>query len=180
MAARSISLRQLLVRPPAVLLALIAVAMPGCGGGEGARVVKAALPTVSKGLHWVGDVAPAGGALSEVARGLGTAIDTGTSVKLQLETIAASDDPFGEALVIATCYGLTDIADQYAQNSNLLPASAESWEAYLNSEVAALLPTQLSSTISTKVSQFNTAAQLASISPAAASTYVRSCALGRR
>lgn len=146
-------------------------------GGEAAEVL---LPRVSRGLHWVGEVAPTGSTLSEVARGLGTAIDTGTNIKAQFERIAASDDPWGEALLVATCYGLENIAEQHRQDSNVLPASAQSWENFLDKEVAALLPDKLSSEVRTRVSQFNNAAQLASIQPRVAYIYVRDCALRRR
>jgi hypothetical protein len=144
--------------------------------GEAAEVV---LPRVSRGLHWVGEVAPAGSTLSEVARGLGTAIDTGTNIKAQFEKIAASEDPWGEALLTATCYGLENIAEQHRQNNDVLPASAQSWEDFLNKQVAVLLPDKVGSEIRSRVSQFNNAAQLASIQPRAAYIYVRDCALRR-
>jgi hypothetical protein len=173
-------------RPLVTLLSVIATvgALSGCvfTGGDKKVVgeaVEVLLPRVSRGLHWVGDVAPSGGALSEVARGLGSALDTGTSIKAQFEKIAASDDPYGEALVTATCYGLTNIASQYQQNNNVLPASAQSWEDFLNSEVARLLPGRVASELSARVTQFNNAAALASINPRSASIYVQECAIGR-
>lgn len=168
----------------AAFVAVIAATggLSGCifGGGGTKQAVEVGLPTVSRGLHWIGEVAPSGGTLSEVALGLGTAIDTGTSIKAQFEKIAASEDPWGEALLTATCYGLNNIAEQHRQNNNVLPASSQSWEEFLNEGVAALLPNKLSLEISTRVNQFNNAAQLASIHPRVAYIYVRDCAIGRR
>jgi hypothetical protein len=168
-----------------VAIVIVANALTGCGssgsGGKAAgraagQAVEAFLPKVSRGLHWVGGVAP-GGKLSEVAQGLGTAIDTGTNINGQLKKIAASEDPFGEALVTATCHGLENIATQYGQNNNLLPASAQSWEKYLSEALAELLPANLGGQISARVNQFNNAAQLASINPVYAYRYVQQCAL---
>ena len=156
--------RGALARPLAAIFGAIATAavLSGCflTGGETkatGKAIETFLPKASRGLHWVGDVAPAGSTLSDVARGLGTAIDTHTSIKAQFEKIAASDDPFGEALVTATCYGLKNIASQNATatqqdpNAKLLPPSVQEWEDFLNSQVAVILPSQLSTTIHTRV-----------------------------
>jgi hypothetical protein len=120
-----------------------------------------------------GWVAPTGSTLSEVALGLSKATD----ITAQLKQIAGSEDPFGKALVAATCYGLSNIASQYQQNPNVVSATAESWANFLNQQVKAVLPPQLASQVSSKVTQFNNAAQLASINPRAAYTYVQACAL---
>jgi len=149
------------------------------GGQAGGKVVEVFLPNASKGLHWVGDVAPAGGTLSEVAHGLGTAIDNGLNIKATFESIAASDDPYGKALVTATCYGLKNISEQYQKNNQVLPATAQSWEDYLNNELVVLLPSKTREHISGRVTEFNKAAALASVNPRAAYVYVRECAIRR-
>jgi len=167
-------------RVPPLITTLCAIAIAGTLSGARCpgEAVEAALPKVSSSLHWVGDVASSGGTLSEVAHGLGTASDNGTAIKGQLEKIAASDDPYGEALVAATCYGLTNLAAQYDENNDVLPASAESWESFLNEQLPQQLPFKPIEEINTRVSQFNTAAQLASISPSAART-VSECVIRR-
>jgi hypothetical protein len=163
-------------------VSVMAATVSGCwltggGGKKAAQAVDVVLPQISRGLHWAGEVAPAGGTLSEVARGLGTALDTGTSIRAQFAKIAASDDPYGKALATATCYGLSNVASQYRQNNNVLPASAQTWEAFLNNAVRALLRPEFASQISARVTQFDNAAQLASIQPRVAYLYVRECAL---
>lgn len=136
------------------------------------------LAPISRGLHWIADAHPPGGTLSETARGLAEALDSGTSIKSKLDRVAASDDPFGEALVIATCDGLTQIADQSRESDgNVIGPDARAWEDYLNEAVAVLLPKKSAGVISSRVSQFNNAAQLASIDPGMARVYVQQCAL---
>jgi hypothetical protein len=136
------------------------------------------LAPITDGIRVVAKTHPQGGTLSETARGLADAIDNGTSIKAKLDRIAASDDPFGEALVIATCDGLTQIADQSRESDgNVIPPDAQTWEKYLNETVAVLLPKKSAGVISSRVSQFNNAAQLASIDPAMARVYVQQCAL---
>jgi hypothetical protein len=170
----------------AIAAAALIIGLSGCAltGGEGkqageagSKLVDVLLPKASTGLHWVGEVAPAGGTLSEAARGLGTAIDNGLSIRATFEKIAASDDPYGEALVTATCYGLRKIAEQAQQTDQLRPATAQSWEDFLNSELVVLLPLKTREQISGRVAQFNNAAALASIDPRAAYVYVRECAI---
>jgi hypothetical protein len=76
--------------------------------------------------------------------------------------------------------GLSNIADQSRQNDgNVLPVSAQPWEGFLNDEVGVLLPLKLASAIAKRVTQFNTAAQLATINPRAAYVYVEQCAMRR-
>lgn len=165
-------------RVPRLITTLCVIGIAGTlSGARCGEAVEAALPKVSSSLHWVGDVASSGGTLSDVAHGLGTGIDNGTAIKDQLEKIAASDDPYGEALVAATCYGLTNIDSQYDANNDVAPASAESWESFLNEQLPQQLPFKTVAEINRRVSQFNTAAQLASISPGAARTYVSECVI---
>jgi hypothetical protein len=184
--------RRALVRPLISFLATTAAAatLSGCifTGGEaksGSEIAKrgtrVTLPEVSSTLKWTGRVAPPGSTLATVSSGLGTAIGDVATIRGQLERIAGSDDPFGKALVEATCAGLTAIADQYKQdpNANVLAATSQSWATYLNQQLNASLPPQYASQISGRVAQFNNAAQLAAINPRAASTYVQACVLGR-
>jgi hypothetical protein len=110
---------------------------------------KAALPAIRAGLHYIAESRVQGGRLAEVAAGLGSAVDNFAAIRPQLDRIAASEDPFGEALVTATCYGLSNIAEQARQtNEDLLPPSAETWESFLENEVAALLPAETAEAIS--------------------------------
>jgi hypothetical protein len=165
-----------------IVTVLSACSIGGGGAKSGGAAVEALLPKTSRALHWVGGVAPAGGTLATVAEGLGSAIDKGTSIKTQYQKIAASDDPFGEAFVSATCYGLTNISSQYQQDPSRGPASAQRWENFLKTEIEELLPNTAAATISQKVTQFNNAAHLESINPRYADYYVKECVLrpGRR
>jgi hypothetical protein len=180
-----------------VAAAAIVVTLSGCpfssgeakSGGEAIKSGQAAtrsgqslklkLPKVSTTLEWVGRVAPTDSALSQVASGLGAGAKRVEDIKAQLQAIAGSDDPFGRALVEATCWGLTSIAEQYRQNPNasFVATTTDSWATYLNRQVTALLPSNLATLVSGRVTQFNNAAQLASINPRAAYLYVQACAL---
>jgi hypothetical protein len=136
------------------------------------------LVRISRGIHVVADAHPQGGTLSDTARGLADAIDSGTSIKTKLDRIAASDDPLGEALVIATCDGLTQIADQSRESDgNAIGPDAQAWEDYLNASVAVLAPKKLAGLVSSRVTQFNNVVQLESIDPGMAWVYVQQCAL---
>lgn len=145
-----------------------------------ARQIEASLPRVARGLHWAGQLAPPGGTLSEAAHNLGRAAETGSTISAQLRRIAATDDPYGEALVVATCWGLQNIADQARSNPNLAPATAQSWSAFLQQQVSAILDDYAPLQIQARVSQFNNAAQLAAINPRLAYLYADACVLGRR
>lgn len=172
----------------AILISIVlsACSLTGSEAKSGGEVIKAALPKVeaalpraSRALHWAGAIAPTGGTLATVANGLGDAIDQGTSIKAQYERIAASDDPFGTAFVTATCYGLDNVAAQYRKNSNLGPASAQSWEEFLKSEIGLILRATPADVITKKVTEFNNAAELEKINPRVAYYYVKECILHR-
>jgi hypothetical protein len=170
-----------------LITVLVSVATAGALGGcwfrasERKAAEEIVLPHISRALHFVADTYPDSGALSKVAAGLASAVDRGTNIKAQLDTIAASDDPYGKALVTATCYGLGRVAKQSRENDgNVIPPSAQEWGSFLTDEVAALLPEQPASAIQSRVTQFNNAAQLQTINPRVAQVYVEQCALRRR
>src|SRR4051794_10760788 len=71
----------------------------GANAAKGGQSLKLTLPDVSASFHWAGDIATTGSTLSQVAHGLGTAIDDSATLRTQLEKIAGSDDPYGKALV---------------------------------------------------------------------------------
>jgi hypothetical protein len=157
---------------------LVAVALAACTITP--EEEKAALPAIRGALRYVAESHPKGGALSEVAAGLGSLVDNYTAIRPKLDRIAASEDPFGEALVTATCYGLSNIAEQQRQtDEDLLPPSADTWETFLEDEVVALLPAEAADAIRTRVEQFNNAAALTEINPRSAYIYVQECALRR-
>jgi hypothetical protein len=158
----------------ACAMLLLTAGLSACTGEQ----EKAALPAISKALHYVAESHVQGGQLSEVAAGLGSLVDNYTAIRPKLDQIAASDDPFGKALVTATCYGLSNIAQQQQEtDQDLLPPSVETWETFLEDELAALLPDEAADAIHTRVEQFNNAAGLAQINPRAAQVYVQECAL---
>jgi hypothetical protein len=178
------------------------VAVAGCGGGAaergGAAVEKGgaaaertaapdlrdALPTIGPRLKWAAAIVPSA-SLAQAADGLGTAFENGTNIRDEMERIAGSDKPFGEALVLATCQGLSALANQYQQfqnsqgNQTLLTPTEQAWSQYLQNAVAAWLPREPLTTITNAVSGYVNAANLSNISPAAAVYYVQACVLKR-
>jgi hypothetical protein len=136
------------------------------------------LPNVSRALRYIAATHPQGGNLSEVAAGLASLVDNALAIKPKLDKIAASEEPFGEALVIATCYGLSHIARQAEETQGpILPPPAEEWERFLTEELTVLLRSEAADAIRSRVEQFNNAAQLAAINPHSAHIYVQQCAL---
>jgi hypothetical protein len=134
------------------------------------------LPAITRSVHWIGDVAPEGGTLKQVAKGFATALETGSDIRTHLQKIAASDDPYGKAFAAATCKGLTQIASEAQQDPNIQLPPPQAWYDYLLSEVAAQIAANTPlSTVQAKVSQFNTAAQLATINPRLTYAYARAC-----
>jgi hypothetical protein len=90
------------------------------------------LSNVSRALRYIAATHPQGGNLSEVAAGLASLVDNALAIKPKLDKIAASEEPFGEALVIATCYGLSHIARQAEETQGpILPPPARSGSAFL-------------------------------------------------
>lgn len=162
-----------------VIVLVLALTLTGCPWSSGDT--KIVLAGVHTGSTYVSHLQPIRASLRDAAAGLAEA--SGSTLKIQeiLDKIAASDDPFGEALTIATCQGLGQIAEQDRQNDgNVIPPSAQDWERYLNEDLVTLLPPQYRTLISSRVSQFNDAAQLASINPGAARTYLQVCVRGER
>ena len=160
-----------------------AAAIAGCGGGAGSagKAVGAALTSGKVVGTYVSHAHPNPGTLHEAATGLASVSDDALSIKGKLDRINASDDPLGEALTQATCSGLTQVSEQDQESSGtVLPPTAQDWEAFLNEEVAQYAPPGYEDLIPGRVSQFNNAAQLASISPNAARVYVEACVLGKR
>ena len=151
----------------------VAAAVAGCGGGSGATKI------LLSGSSSVSKAAVHTGALDDIARGLGVS-DDALAFKGQVEQIARSEDPLGEALVLASCQGLTEVADQDRQyEGDVIPPSAEEWEDYLNGAVSQYAPIYAGQ-VSSRVDQFNNAAQLANINPNAARLYVNACVRGKR
>ncbi|HYH90057.1 MAG TPA: hypothetical protein VEX67_12540 [Solirubrobacteraceae bacterium] len=163
-------------------------ALAGCSPAGGTKAVSGGSKAVDVVLTGGNDVGtfiarahPNPGTLHDAAAGLADLTGDAQAIKAKFDRIAASDDPFGEALVTATCSGLTHVAEQDREhNGNVLPPSAQDWQAYLNDEVARLLPLRYAAAVPGRVEQFNTAAQLASINPRAAYVYAEQCVLGRR
>jgi hypothetical protein len=153
-----------------------AIALPLVGfrcGGDPEVILK----DVAQGLHYVGSNSNPG-AFQDLAVGVAEAIDRGSSIKATLDRVASSDDPFGEALSTAVCSGLESYAAQVSANGDsVIPPDTQNWEAYLESEVSRQLPGELASKVHDRVSQFNNAANLASINPRLAQTYARECVL---
>ena len=169
-------------------------ALAGCSPGPATKAVGAGGKAVgtTKGVEEVlthtknigsavSHAHPNPGTVHDAAAGLAELSDDVLGIKAKFDRIAASDDPFGEALVIASCSGLTEVANRDRESGgSAVPPTAQQWEAYLNNRVASIVAPQYAGLVSTRVNQFNTSAQLASINPRAAHVYVEACVLGRR
>ena len=166
----------------------VTAALAGCSPAVGTKASGSSGKAVEVFLNqsknigtFVSHAHPSPGTVHDAAEGLATLSDDALGIKAKLDRIAASDDPFGEALVTATCSGLTEIADRDRESGgNVIPPSAQDWETYLSDELASTVPPQYAAVVSSRVEQFNTSAQLASINPRAAHVYVEACVLGRR
>lgn len=120
-------------------------------------------------------------ALGNATRGLHVGADDLLAFERQLNTIRRSDDRIGETLAEVMCSGLTEIADQNRRSDgSVVPPSVREWQDYLKEEVTWYLPSRYGRLISSRVGQFNTTAQLATINPRAAYAYVEVCARGKR
>jgi hypothetical protein len=154
--------------------------MTGCvGGGGGAkqaveefapRLVKVFANTTKFAIET--HVQP--GTLHDLGQTFTEDVDFGLSIKATLDKIASSDDPYGSALATATCIGLGQVAS-HENDPNAGPATQQTWESFLVSQVSVLLPMNPLAVIQTKVDQLNTTASLATINPRLAATYYQEC-----
>jgi hypothetical protein len=149
------------------------VVIAGCGGSSiGTRIVLEESGVVSKAAFRLGTV-------DDLVRTLGVP-DEAVTFKNNLNSIARSDDPVGEALALATCQGLTQVADEdRSSEGDVVAPSAQDWEQYLNARVATLAP-PYAGKVSTRVNQLNNTLQLATINPRTAHAYVEVCVRGKR
>jgi hypothetical protein len=149
-----------------------AAALAGCGSGPAKVVLKGGSGVVSKAVFNPGS-------LDDAARVIGVP-DEALVFKNDLNAIARSDDPVGEALAIASCQGLSQVADQDRENEgDVIPPTGQDWQRYLNAQVGLLAPAY-AGTVSGRVDQFNDTLQLATINPRAAHAYVEVCVRGKR
>jgi hypothetical protein len=149
----------------------------GCGGGGGGdveqapEVIATVLKAISAGLHFGVETHVSPGALHDLGLALSESINNGAEIKTTLDRIAASDDPYGEAISQAICIGLGQVAQQPPDTT----ASPETWDQFLEQEVEILLPDNPVSVIRAKLNQLNTTTSLAEVNPRLAADYYNMC-----
>lgn len=192
------------------LVACLAIeALAGCGGGQVTEVgrpiatglaektralVQDARPNLSSG-EMQGRAAKAleetfrfaassaeSGPLREVGLQFADAFGKSQTIVNDLDRLAASDDPFGEAIAIGMCRGFDAISTaQASASSQTEAASDESWTQYLEAMAQKLLPNNPVARVNTAVDEFTETANLAQVNPRLAYYYVRECvAAGKR
>jgi hypothetical protein len=155
-----------------LLFSLAALAaVPPCT--EAPTIIKLAKAS-SETIVYVARTHPSPGSLDEVAVAFGETLGDELAIQSTLDRIAASDDPYGEAIATAVCSGLAQVAT-YEDEDDAEAPDTQSWEEFLTGQVASLLPFQPLSVVRSKVQLFNNAASLAEISPHAAVRYVQMC-----
>jgi hypothetical protein len=113
------------------------------------------------------------GSLKQLGSEFTAAVDQQLSIKPVLDRVAASDDPYGEAIASATCTGLQQVASS-DETAGAQPTDA-SWERFLINQVHVLLPANPVNRANAAVKRFTTTADLASINPRLAAFYFREC-----
>jgi hypothetical protein len=162
--------------------ALAAVTLSGCflnpsstskvaqNTGRGARILKVTNNT----FKYVVVPNLPDGSLRRLGEELTAAVDARQSLKPTLDRIAASDDPYGEAIASAVCTGLGQVA-QVDESSQNQPTST-SWDRFLIAQVRALLPGNPIDAADAAVRRFTNTANLAEINPRVAQFYFQECA----
>lgn len=148
--------------------------MPGCiftGADDAARATRT-LRTTNNTFRYLVVANLPDGSLRQLGQEFTNAVDQGLELKPTLDRIAASDDPYGEAIASAICTGLTQVA---AADETDPPPTSTSWETFLIEQVHILLPNNPAAVADAAVKRFTTTADLASINPRAAGIYFQEC-----
>jgi hypothetical protein len=132
------------------------------------------LKATSNAIRYYAHTRPPSSTLYDVGLLVSDSIEGSVTVRETLERIAASDEPYGNALATAICTGMEQLTTDNQTTSD------EDWNSFLVTEVETLLPNSLPALIDTKVDQFTTAANLAQVNPQLARTYYQQCIASRR
>jgi len=137
-------------------------------------VVPRLLKVLNNTTKFTLEMHPSTSTLHDLGVSLTSAVDLEFSIKPALDKIAASDDPYGTAMAQAICIGLGQLA-QYKDDPNARPATEQTWDSFLVTQVGVLLPNTLPFVIQGKLNQLNATASLATINPRLAATYYSEC-----
>ena len=114
----------------------------------------------------------AGGSLPALGTKFHDAVAQELSIAKILNKVAASGDPYGEAIASSVCYGLGQVADMDEQTET---TSKQSWDEFLIAQLNVLLPNNPAARIKGAVNRFTTTAKLEETNPRLAATYYREC-----
>jgi hypothetical protein len=162
-----------------VSLVVFSLAATGCIGGSGGKqaaeeIAPRLFKVFNNTVRFAIETHVQPGALHDLGLTFSHEVDSGQSINRTLDSIAASDDPYGLALTKAMCIGLGQVAS-HQNDPNPQPATQQTWQDFLVSQVKVLLPNNPLFVIQTKVDQLNTTASLATVNPRLAAAYYQEC-----
>jgi hypothetical protein len=159
--------------------ALALVTLSGCGassgevktaGQTGERIIRG-IEATNNTLKYAIPSGVTAGSLHLLGSDFNDAVAKGLPISKILNKVAASDDPYGQAIASSVCFGLGQVA---SMDDDEKPTQ-EGWEAFLIKQVNLLLPTNPVAKVQAAVKRFTTTADLAQINPRLATTYYQEC-----
>lgn len=163
-----------------VVVAVVCVVAPGCGGSGQTKVgveaathggAKKILIATSSTLKFSADQTVPGTSLAHAAALLDQAVQEGVKVRATLDAMANSPDPWGVYFTKALCTGMQQLADQPEDTG---PVPQASWSDFLVKQLALLLNNPLG-LIQQKVDGFLTTLDLAQVNPRLAQVWYQEC-----
>ena len=96
---------------------------------------------------------------ASVAKEFADSLDHQRSIRSALDRMAATDDPFGEAMASAICTGLGQVANSDTSTSQ--PPTPQSWQSFLINQMHVLLPSNPVNVVTNYVNRLGASARLA-------------------